>query len=96
MSMRKIVLAAALACGAPAAAAAQTPTGNAADSAWVNLFSIQQLRDELADRPDSASLDPRNTTGWTFLDLPVVLPEPFHSRTFTGDSYLLLEVDSAR
>ncbi|HEU4556225.1 MAG TPA: hypothetical protein VFS20_00200 [Longimicrobium sp.] len=94
MSMRRIVLAAALACGAPAAAAAQAPAGGAADSAWVNLVTIMRLRDEYADRPDEAMLQGHPTRPWAYLDRPVVLPEPFRSRAFTANSHVLLDVDT--
>jgi hypothetical protein len=96
MNIRRVVLAAALACGAPAAAAAaQTPPGGGADSAWVNLVTISRLRDEFAARPDEARLDGHPTRPWGRMDRPVVLPEPFRSRAFVGESYVLLDVDSA-
>lgn len=96
MSMRRIVLAAALACGAPpTAVAAQVPPGGAADTAWVNLVTITRVRDEFAGRPDEARLHGHPTRPWAYLDRPVVLPEPFHSRTFSAESYVLLDVDSA-
>lgn len=47
MRMRRIVLTAALACAAPeTAAAAQAAQRGAADSAWVNLVSMNFLNDE--------------------------------------------------
>lgn len=104
MRMRRIVLTAALACGAPAAAAAQTPQAaqpaqaGAAESAWVNFVTVSRLPDEFADRMDEA-IDPRlhshPTRPWGNWNRPVVLPEPFRSRTFTARSYVLLDVDTA-
>jgi len=102
--MRRIVLTAALACGAPAAAAAQTPQAaqpaeaDAADSAWVNLVTIRRLPDELADRPDEpiGVVPPGHPTlPWGNWNQPVVLPEPFRSRTFAAQSFVLLDVDTA-
>jgi hypothetical protein len=91
----RIVLAAALACGAPAAAAAQTPQGLGGDSALVNLVTITRLRDDFAFRPDEAGQDGHPTRPWVRSNLPVTLPEPFRSRAFTAESYVLLDVDSA-
>jgi hypothetical protein len=102
--MRRIVLTAALACGAPAAAAAQTPQAaqpaqaDAADSAWVNFVTIRRLPDELADRPDEpmGAVPPGHPTlPWGNWNQPVVLPEPFRSRTFAAQSFVLLDVDTA-
>ena len=96
MNVRRVVLAAALACGAPAAAAsAQAPPGDGADSAWVNLVSITRLRDEFAARPDEARPHGHPTRPWRIIQQRVVLPEPFRSRTFVDDSYVLLDVDTA-
>lgn len=95
MSVRKIVLAAALACGGPAAAAAQAPPGGGADSAWVNLVTISRLSDEFADQTGDTPRHGHRTRPWARFDQPVVLPEPFRSRAFVGDSYVLLDVDSA-
>lgn len=67
-----------------------------AASEWVSFVSINRLRDELADRPAEASLEAHNTAGgWSVFERPVVLPEPFRSRAFKGESFLLLDVDSA-
>lgn len=96
MSVRRVVLAAALACGGPvASAAAQAPPVGGADSAWVNLVTITRLHDEFAARPDEARLHGHPTQPWGRLDWPVALPEPFRSRAFVGESYVLLDVDSA-
>jgi hypothetical protein len=96
MSIRRIVLAAALACGGPAAAAAaQTPQAGEADSAWVNLVTIMRLRDEFADRPqEEPRFHPHPTRPWAEFDRRVELPEPFRSATFTADSWVLLDVDA--
>ena len=91
----RIVLAAALACGAPAAAAAQTPQGRGGDSALVNLVTITRLRDDFAFGPDEARQDGHPTRPWVRSKMPVALPEPFRSRAFTAESYVLLDVDSA-
>jgi hypothetical protein len=61
----------------------------------VNLVTIMRLRDEFAARPDEARLDGHPTRPWAYLDRPVVLPEPFRSRTLVAESYMLLDVDSA-
>jgi hypothetical protein len=104
MRMRRIVLTAALACAAPAAAAAQTPQATQpaqagpADSAWVNLVTIRRLRDDFADRPDEAIdgfVPGHPTRPWGNWNQPVVLPEPFRSRTFAAQSFVLLDVDTA-
>ncbi len=91
----RIVLTAALACGGPAAAAAQTPQGRGSDSALVNLVTITRLRDDFAFRPDEARQDGHPTRPWVRSNMPVTLPEPFRSRAFTAESYVLLDVDSA-
>jgi len=93
MSMGRILLAAALACGAPAAAAAAQALPG--DSAWMNLVTIMRLRDEFAARPAEASFLSHPTQPWANVDWPVDLPEPFHSRAFVARSYVLLDVDSA-
>lgn len=57
-----------------------------------------RLRDEFADRPDEAidsRLHGHPTRPWANSDRPVVLPEPFRSRTFAAESYVLLDVDTA-
>ena len=85
----------ALACGAPATAAAQTPQGRGGDSALVNLVTITRLRDDFASRPDEARQDGHPTRPWVRSKMPVTLPEPFRSRAFTAESHVLLDVDSA-
>jgi hypothetical protein len=94
MSIRRIVLAAALACGAPAAAAAQTPPEAGADSAWVNLVTLIRLRDEFAASPQDVRFHAHPTRPWVEVERTVALPEPFHSATFTAESWVLLDVDA--
>ena len=75
--------------------AAQAPPRGAAASEWVNVVTIDRLRDEFAARPAEASLRGIHPRGWTMFDRPVTLPEPFRSRAFVAESYVLLDVDSA-
>jgi hypothetical protein len=89
-------LAAALACGSSAeAAAAQEPQAPAADTAWVNLVSVRRLRDEFAARPAEASFRGGHPRTWRNAAAPVVFPGPFRTWAFTAESYVLLDVDSA-
>src|SRR4051812_8053048 len=76
MSIRRISLAAALACAAPpAAAAAQTSQAGGADSAWVNLVSIMRLRDEFADAPQEARFHGHPARPWLDFGRQVEFPE---------------------
>lgn len=95
--MRTIILRAALACAAPETAATAQGRRRARPTAR-DLVTIRRLRDEFAGRPDEA-IDSRlhgpPHPALANFERPVVLPEPFRSRTFAAESYVLLDVDNA-
>jgi hypothetical protein len=95
-----LLLAAAVLAAHPAAASfqrsAQAPARTApAAEEWVNLVTIQRLRDEFADRPGEANLGAAHERGWTLFSRPVAFPEPHNRRAFVGESYVLLDLDDA-
>lgn len=81
-------------CGAPSTAQ-PSAAGPAAENERVGLVTILRLRDEFAAEPAAATMQGQHQRSWANLNWPVALPEPFRTRIFTAESYVLLDLDDA-